>query len=102
MLEAAGEQLGLDLAASFLVGNHPTDVGAAVAAGVTPLFVATGAAAGRSLPGLPAFADLQAAAAAVIERSGRTTRGCEAADPGESTGLAGSPACMLHRAGTVR
>ena len=34
MLEAAAERLGLDLAASFMIGNHPTDVGAAVAAGV--------------------------------------------------------------------
>ena len=34
MLEAAAERLGLDLAASFMIGNHPTDVGAAGAAGV--------------------------------------------------------------------
>ena len=33
MLEAAAERLDLDLPASFLVGNHPSDVGAAVAAG---------------------------------------------------------------------
>jgi D-glycero-D-manno-heptose 1,7-bisphosphate phosphatase len=37
MLEAAAERLGLDLAASWLIGNHPADVGAAVAAGVRPL-----------------------------------------------------------------
>ena len=36
MLEAAAERLGLDLAASWLIGNHPADVGAAVAAGVRP------------------------------------------------------------------
>jgi D-glycero-D-manno-heptose 1,7-bisphosphate phosphatase len=63
MLEAAAERLDLDLPASFLAGNHPTDVGAAVAAGVTPLFVATGQAAGRPPPpGTLAFADLEAAA----------------------------------------
>jgi len=69
MLEAAAERLGLDLAASFLVGNHPTDVGAAVAAGVTPLFVATGrAAGGSSPPWVASFADLEAAAGAVLGR----------------------------------
>jgi D-glycero-D-manno-heptose 1,7-bisphosphate phosphatase len=70
MLEAAAERLGLDLAASFLVGNHPSDVGAAVAAGVTPLFVATGrAAGGPSPPGVASFADLEAATGAVLGRS---------------------------------
>ena len=34
MLEAAAGRLGLDLAASWLIGNHPADVGAAQAAGV--------------------------------------------------------------------
>ena len=34
MLEAAAERLGLDQATSWLIGNHPADVGAAVAAGV--------------------------------------------------------------------
>ena len=67
MLEAAAARLGLDLAASFLVGNHPADVGAAVAAGVTPLFVTTGRAAGRPPPdGVPAFDGLAAAARAVL------------------------------------
>jgi D-glycero-D-manno-heptose 1,7-bisphosphate phosphatase len=33
MLEAAARRLGLDLAASFLIGNAPADVGAAAAAG---------------------------------------------------------------------
>jgi histidinol phosphatase-like enzyme len=67
MLEAAAERLDLDLAASFLIGNHPTDVGAAVAAGVTPLFVATGHAAGRPPPpGVAAFPDLEAAARTVL------------------------------------
>jgi D-glycero-D-manno-heptose 1,7-bisphosphate phosphatase len=69
MLEAAAERLDLDLPASFLVGNHPTDVGAAVAAGVTPLFVATGRAAGSpSPPGVASFAGLEAAVRAVLGR----------------------------------
>jgi D-glycero-D-manno-heptose 1,7-bisphosphate phosphatase len=68
MLEAAAGRLGLDLAASFLVGNHPTDVGAAVAAGVTPLYVTTGQAAGRPPPAGVAVVDgLEAAARAVLD-----------------------------------
>jgi D-glycero-D-manno-heptose 1,7-bisphosphate phosphatase len=68
MLEAAAGRLGLDLAASFMVGNHPTDVGAAVAAGVTPLFVTTGQAAGRPPPaGVAVVAGLEAAARAVLD-----------------------------------
>ena len=67
MLEAAARHLGLDLAASFLAGNSPTDVGAAVAAGVTPLFVTTGHAAGRPPPpGVAAFGDLAAAVDAML------------------------------------
>jgi histidinol-phosphate phosphatase family protein len=67
MLEAAAARLDLDLAASYLVGNHPTDVGAAVAAGVTPLYVTTGRAAGRPPPaGVAVVADLEAAARAVL------------------------------------
>jgi D-glycero-D-manno-heptose 1,7-bisphosphate phosphatase len=72
MLEAAAGRLGLDLAASYLVGNHPTDVGAAVAAGVTPLYVTTGHAAGRPPPpGVAAVADLEAATRAVLDGLGR-------------------------------
>ena len=68
MLEAAADRLGLDLAASFMVGNQPTDVGAAVAAGVTPLYVTTGQAAGRPPPaGVRAVAGLEAAARAVLD-----------------------------------
>jgi D-glycero-D-manno-heptose 1,7-bisphosphate phosphatase len=68
MLETAADRLGLDLAASFLVGNHPTDVGAAVAAGVTPLYVTTGDAARRPPPaGVAVVADLEAAARAVVD-----------------------------------
>jgi D-glycero-D-manno-heptose 1,7-bisphosphate phosphatase len=67
MLLAAAAALGLDLRASVLIGNHPDDVGAAVAAGVAPLFVATGRAADEPPPpGVRAFPSLAAAAAAVL------------------------------------
>ena len=76
MLEAAAERLGLDLAASFMIGNHPTDVGAAGAAGVTPLFVTTGRAAGRPPPpGVASFSDLEAATGAVLAGRGRPRDG---------------------------
>jgi D-glycero-D-manno-heptose 1,7-bisphosphate phosphatase len=68
MLLAAAGVLGLDLARSWLVGNHPGDLAAAEAAGVTPLFVTTGDGAGRDAP--PAVAvlpDLAAAAAVVLD-----------------------------------
>jgi D-glycero-D-manno-heptose 1,7-bisphosphate phosphatase len=71
MLEAAARRLDLDLAGSLLIGNHPTDVGAAAAAGVRPLFVVTGGAAGRPPPvGVAVFADLEAATRAVLEGPG--------------------------------
>ena len=67
LLETAAERLDLDLPASYLIGNQPTDAGAAVAAGVTPLLVATGHGAGRAPPpGVAAFPDLEAAAGAVL------------------------------------
>jgi D-glycero-D-manno-heptose 1,7-bisphosphate phosphatase len=76
MLEAAAERLGLDLGASWLVGNHPADVGAALAAGVRPLFVTTGRAAGLPPPpGVAAVADLEAAARAVLEGSATAPAG---------------------------
>ena len=50
MLLAAAGMLGLDLTRSWLVGNHPGDLAAARAAGVTPLFVTTGAGAGQDAP----------------------------------------------------
>jgi D-glycero-D-manno-heptose 1,7-bisphosphate phosphatase len=76
MLEAAAERLGLDLAASWLIGNHPADVGAAVAAGVRPLFVTTGRAAGRPPPpGVAAVPGLEAAARAVLEGPGTRQAG---------------------------
>jgi histidinol-phosphate phosphatase family protein len=75
LLETAAGRLGLDLAASFLIGNAPTDVGAAVAAGVTPLFVTTGQAAGRPPPpGVAAFDGLAAAVDAVRARGAAAGR----------------------------
>ncbi len=68
MLEAAAGDLGLDLTASYLVGNDPVDVGAARAAGAAPVFVTTGQAAGRPPPpSVPALPSLAAAARAVLE-----------------------------------
>jgi D-glycero-D-manno-heptose 1,7-bisphosphate phosphatase len=82
MLEAAAEQLGLDLGASWLIGNHPADMGAAVAAGVRPLFVTTGRAAGRPPPpGVAVVADLEAAVRAVLEGSRPATPGTQEARP---------------------
>jgi histidinol phosphatase-like enzyme len=70
MQDAAAAELGLDLGASYLVGNHPTDVGAARAAGATPLFVTTGRAAGRSPPdSVPAFGSLAEAVEAILTAS---------------------------------
>jgi D-glycero-D-manno-heptose 1,7-bisphosphate phosphatase len=70
MLLAAAGMLGLDLARSWLVGNHPGDMAAARAAGVTPLFVTTGDGAGRDAPpAVPVLPDLSAAAAVVIDLS---------------------------------
>ena len=75
MLEMAAAELGLDLAASYLIGNHPSDVGAARAGGVAPLFVATGQAAGRPAPeGVPRFASLVEATAAILAGSGAHSR----------------------------
>lgn len=72
MLEAAARDLALDLAASYLVGNDPADVGAARAAGATPLFVTTGQAAGCAPPpGVAAFRSLAAAADAVLSAAER-------------------------------
>lgn len=67
MLHAAATTLGLDLARSWLIGNHPDDAAAAHAAGAAPLFVTTGDGAARPAPpAVPALPDLTAAAAAVL------------------------------------
>ncbi|HEX8861838.1 MAG TPA: HAD family hydrolase [Actinomycetes bacterium] len=66
MLEAAAAELGIDLGASYLVGNDAGDVGAGRAAGVTPLFVTTGQAAGLPAPAGVRSAGSLAEAAAVI------------------------------------
>jgi D-glycero-D-manno-heptose 1,7-bisphosphate phosphatase len=67
MLRAAARELGLDLAASYLVGNDEVDVGAARAAGAARLFVTTGQAMGRPAPpDVRAFPSLAAATDAVL------------------------------------
>jgi len=68
MLLAAADTLGLDLARSWLVGNHPGDVAAGRAAGVAPLFVTTGDGAARHAPpAVRVLDDLPAAAAVVLD-----------------------------------
>jgi D-glycero-D-manno-heptose 1,7-bisphosphate phosphatase len=42
MLKRAAEELGLDLSASWVVGDHPVDAGAARGAGARPIVVRTG------------------------------------------------------------
>ena len=66
MLQEAAATLGLDLAASYLIGNHETDVEAAVAAGATPLFVASGPDRRAPAAGVAGFPSLQAAVLAVL------------------------------------
>lgn len=71
MLRAAGRDLGLDLEASWMVGDHPVDAGAARAAGARPILVRTGF---RLLPGadedpgpdVPVVDDLPAAARLIL------------------------------------
>lgn len=65
MLQQAAEQHAIDLRASWLVGDHLTDIEAAQHAGVTPILVRTGhgALAQDGLPpGVLCVADLAAAA----------------------------------------
>jgi D-glycero-D-manno-heptose 1,7-bisphosphate phosphatase len=70
MLETAARELGLDLPASYLIGNHASDLGAAAAAGATGLLVRTGRAAGEPVgAGVRAFASLPEAARAVLAAS---------------------------------
>jgi len=92
MLEAAAAELGLDLAASYLVGNHPSDVGAARAAGAAPLFVTTGRAAGRPAPArVPAFGSLVEAAVAILAGSSVRAR-----RPGAGPPTGADPAARLR------
>jgi D-glycero-D-manno-heptose 1,7-bisphosphate phosphatase len=75
MLSAAAERLGIDLPSSYLVGNDPVDVGAARAAGATPLLVTTGQAAGRPVPdGVTAFGGLSEAAGAILAGAAPSVR----------------------------
>jgi D,D-heptose 1,7-bisphosphate phosphatase len=83
MLETAAASLRLDLPASWMIGNHPSDVGAARAAGVRPLYVATGRASGKpSPPGVAAFPSLAAAVAAILDRGAGAQAHTPAMRPG--------------------
>lgn len=72
LLRRAARELGLDLGASFVVGDGLRDVEAALRAGARPLLVRTGhgqreaAAVRRTHPGVPVVADIGAAAAAIL------------------------------------
>jgi D-glycero-D-manno-heptose 1,7-bisphosphate phosphatase len=85
MLDAAAERLGLDLAASYLVGNDPVDVGTARAAGARPLLVTTGQAAGRPVPdGVEAFGSLADAACAILAGAGEPAASQPAIEKGQA------------------
>jgi D-sedoheptulose 7-phosphate isomerase/D-glycero-D-manno-heptose 1,7-bisphosphate phosphatase len=65
MAKAAAEALGLDLAASWVVGDRPEDVGLAKAIGASAVFLGTGACEhARVYP----FPSLAAAAPFILER----------------------------------
>jgi D-glycero-D-manno-heptose 1,7-bisphosphate phosphatase len=74
MLRRGAEAVGASLASSYFVGDHLTDVEAALAAGCRPILVRTGrgaavaAAAGQRWPDLPIFDDLAAAATWILSR----------------------------------
>jgi D-glycero-D-manno-heptose 1,7-bisphosphate phosphatase len=69
MLQQAAEDLDIDLAASFMIGDKLADVEAGINAGCTPLLVLTGygSAHAAGLPqGVPSYPDLQAAVEAIL------------------------------------
>jgi D-glycero-D-manno-heptose 1,7-bisphosphate phosphatase len=74
MLQSGAAAIGADLSASYFVGDHLTDVEAALAAGCQPILVRTGRgasvadAAGQRWPDLPIFDDLAAAASWILTR----------------------------------
>lgn len=72
MLQRAAGDLGIDLAASFMIGDKLADVQAGISAGCTPMLVLTGHGEGEAA-GLPAgvasFPDLQTAADAILAKS---------------------------------
>lgn len=70
MLQQAAEDLGIDLAASYMIGDKLSDVLAGINAGCTSLLVLTGygsAQAAEVPQGVNVYPDLQAAAQAILE-----------------------------------
>lgn len=65
MAKAAAAALNLDLAASFVVGDRPEDMGLATAVGATGLYVGP---ASRTWPDVVPFPCLAAAASFILER----------------------------------
>ena len=69
MLLQAAADLGIDLAASYMIGDKLVDVQAGLAAGCRPLLVRTGYGAaeeGKLPAGIPCYDDLRAAAEAIL------------------------------------
>jgi D-glycero-D-manno-heptose 1,7-bisphosphate phosphatase len=69
MLQQAAQDLDIDLAASFMIGDKLADVQAGLNAGCTPLMVLTGYGAAQvaGLPeGVQCYCDLQAAVEAIL------------------------------------
>ncbi|MBI2566333.1 MAG: D-glycero-beta-D-manno-heptose 1,7-bisphosphate 7-phosphatase [Candidatus Schekmanbacteria bacterium] len=85
LLLRAADELRLDLAASWLVGDAERDISAAVACGVRPLLVLTGKGAAqrglieqtRGAP-VPVLSDIHAAAGFVLENMRHSTLGAGA------------------------
>jgi D-glycero-D-manno-heptose 1,7-bisphosphate phosphatase len=70
MLEQAADDLDIDLAASFMIGDKLADVEAGINAGCTAMLVHTGYGSGvasKLPPGVASYPDLAAAADAVLE-----------------------------------
>jgi D-sedoheptulose 7-phosphate isomerase/D-glycero-D-manno-heptose 1,7-bisphosphate phosphatase len=68
MAKAAAAALGLDLEASWVVGDRPEDIGLATAVGASAAYLG---AASRPGPGIWPFPSLAAAAPFILERIGR-------------------------------
>ena len=84
LLFEAETQMGIHLASSWLVGDQPSDIDAAVAAGCFPILVRplNGSAAGDDLPiACPVFESLSGAAEFVLIASRRQTAALEASAP---------------------
>jgi D-sedoheptulose 7-phosphate isomerase/D-glycero-D-manno-heptose 1,7-bisphosphate phosphatase len=65
MANAAASALGLDLTASWVVGDRPEDIGLAKAVGASAVYLGTD---DKQLPGVWSFPSLAAAAPFILER----------------------------------